>query len=219
MTFLTLADNQAARRGSTRANLLDKLAATRNDLGDKNDAQLVCLAGKGDVKAYETLVRRYQKLVYNVLFQMLRNHETAADATQDTFLKAYKNLGSFRREAAFKPWLLKIATNTGLNIIRSEKTRRHESLEALLEEAPYAEPAAAGGVEEAVEWNLSQAMLDEALQQLTERHRHVFILRYQHDLSYEDIASIMEEPETTIKSLLFRIRERLRNLLAKKMGS
>ncbi len=182
---------------------------------DLDDGRLVSHTLKGDGNAFEVLVRRYQKLVYNVLYEMVRNHETAADLTQDTFLKAFRSLSRFRQEASFKPWLLRIATNSGLNWIRDSKNE--DSLEELLEENPSAEPAGREDVEAEVAWRLSQAQLSEALTELPVRYRHVFVLRYQHDLSYEDIAAIVDEPVTTIKSLLHRVREKLRKTLLDKM--
>ena len=188
---------------------------TREARAELQDNQLVSLTLSGDSKTYEVLVRRYQKLVYNVLFQMVHSHEAAADLTQDTFLKAFRGLSTFRLDARFKPWLLRIATNSGLNWIRDSKGE--DSLEAILEDNPVAEPAGKQDVAEEVEWKLSQAMLSEALAQLPVRHQHVFMLRYQHDLPYEEIAEAVGEPETTIKSLLFRIRERLRKTLVQKL--
>jgi len=196
---------------------LTKSALTRAELEQLDDGRLIAFTLSGQSKAYEVLVRRYQKLVYNVLFQMLRDHEAASDLTQDTFLKAYKALSTFRSDSPFKPWLLRIATNSGLNQIRGAKAKEHDSLEGILEENPLGEPASKQDVETEVEWRLSSAMLNDALATLPARHRHIFVLRYQHDLSYADIASVVEEPETTIKSLLFRIREKLRNLLSEKM--
>jgi RNA polymerase sigma-70 factor (ECF subfamily) len=187
-------------------------AAQLLDADEFEDSQLVGKTLSGDLKSYELLVRRYQKLVYNVIFQMLRSHETSADMTQETFLRAFRGLDSFNKDWRFKPWLLRIATNTTLNWIRDNK--QADSLEAWLEDSPQDEPAAADDVERQVEWCLSQDMLFEALTRLPPRHRHVFVLKYQHDLSYEDIAQIMNEPETTIKSLLYRVREQLKNMLA-----
>ncbi len=186
---------------------------TRSELDQAKDHELVSQSLHGNGRAYEVLVRRYQKLVYNVLYQMLQNHESAADVTQDTFIRAYRALSSFKLDAPFKPWLLRIATNTGLNKVRESKNREHDSLDSILEEHSTAEPASKQDVEAEVEWRLSQVRLTDALLQLPARHRHIFLLRYQHDLSYSDIAQISEESESSIKSLLFRTRERLRKLL------
>ena len=179
------------------------------------DSQLVSQTLSGNLKAFEQLVRRYQKLVYNVIYQMILNHETASDLTQDTFIKTFKGLNNFRLEANFKPWLLRIASNSALNFIRD--TKELSSLESILEENSHLEPASNVNVEKEVDWRLSQSALKAALAHLSARHRQFFILRYQYDFSYNDIATITGEPETTIKPLLFRIRQRLRQLLVEKM--
>lgn len=189
-----------------------QLPAIRVD--ESSDNELVALTLAGHKKAFEAIVRRYQKLVYNMIYQMVRSHETAADLTQETFLKAYKNLGGFRNNAKLKPWLLKIASNSTLNQIRDNKSKYFDSLEELLEDCPNAEPpSSAASVEEEIEMRFSQASLLDALQKLSPRHRQVFILRYQQDLACADIASIVDESESAIKSLLFRIREKLRKIL------
>lgn len=190
---------------------------TRESLDNATDSELVKLTLRGNSRAYEVIVRRYQKLVYNVLYQMLQNHETAADVMQDTFVRAFNALHTFRLEAPFKPWLLRIASNCGLNKIREQKSRDHDSLDYILEENAHAEPASGQNVEAEVEWRLSQTMVTAALAKLPVRHRHIFLLRYQHDLSYAEIAEVSEESESTVKSLLFRTRERLRKILQEEM--
>lgn len=179
---------------------------------DLDDTGLVRLTLSGNKKAYEVLVRRYQKLVYNVLYQMVRSHETAGDLTQETFMKAYRALSTFKLDAKFKPWLLKIATNSCLNMIRDVK--ESDSLEAMLEENPHAEPPGRQDVEEEVEWRLTQQMLSDALEQVPVRQRQMFVLRYQHDLSYDEISEVCGESVSAVKSVLFRVRERLRKMLS-----
>jgi RNA polymerase sigma-70 factor, ECF subfamily len=177
-----------------------------------DDKELVRASIAGNLRAYEVLVRRYQKLVYNVIYQMVHSHEQAADLTQEAFLRAFKGLPGFKIDSPFKPWLLKIATNACLNELRGAK--QSDSLEEVLEENPHSEPAAKDNVEQEVEYRITQQELGEALRQLTPRHRQVFLLRYVHDLPYEQIGMVTGEPVTTIKPLLFRIRERLRNIMS-----
>jgi RNA polymerase sigma-70 factor (ECF subfamily) len=176
-----------------------------------DDQKLIDLALRGETKAFEILLRRYQKLVYNLLFQMVRSYEIASDLTQDTFLKAYRSLHTFHRGASFKPWILRIATNTCLNHLRDNK--QSSSLDALLEAEPTMEPASSIDVEREVELKLSQQELFAALEQLSARQRNVFVLRYHHDLPYDQIATITGESVSTIKSMLFRIRDKLRRIL------
>lgn len=186
-----------------------------SDITTIADADLVGKTRAGDNKAFEVLVRRYQKLVYNIIYQMIRNHDSASDLTQDTFLKAYKALPGFDTTKSFKPWLLKIATNSTLNTIRDQKGQ--QSLEELLEVNPQAEPASTEDVEQEVEWRVSQHMLFDALGQLPIQQRKTFVLRYQQDLPYEEIAEISELSVSSVKSLLFRARENLRKILSEQL--
>ncbi len=198
------------------ASLVKDKLNNAQDLTALADAELVRRSRAGDNKAFELLLRRYQKLVYNVTYQMLRNHDTASDLTQDTFLKAYKALPSFDTQKSFKPWLLKIATNLSLNSIRDNK--HQQSLDELLEVNPQAEPVSVEDVEQEVEWRVSQHMLFEALGALPLKQREAFVLRYQHDLPYEEIAEISELSVSSVKSLLFRARENLRKLLTGRLA-
>ncbi len=193
------------------------MQSNRLNVNEPDDQSLIDLALAGDNRAFEALVRRYQKPIYNLLFQMVRSHDAAADLTQESFLKVYKSLSSFRKGAKFKPWLYRIATNTCLNYLRD--TKKETSLDGLLEEEPHQEPASSMNVEEEVELKISHQQLFVALEKLPVRHRTIFVLRYQHDLSYDDISGATSEPVSTIKSLLFRIREKLRQMLASEHSS
>lgn len=222
---MLLLNSATLKKLSLTENLSFKSLASRdkplssNQTSSLEDTRLVALSLSGDSRAFEVLVRRYQKLVYNVIFQMIRNHEATADLCQETFLKAFKGLPGFRPEARFKPWLLKIASNTTINYLRQAKLQTYESLEEQLEDNPSLEPTSADSPEMDVELHFSQRMLSDALQKLSPAHRQLFILRYQHDFNYADIATITDEPETTIKSSLFRIREKLRKLLVKELSN
>ncbi len=191
----------------------ERLKQPNSDLNELDDAELVKRARSGNNKAFEALVRRYQKLVYNVVYQMMRSHETAADLTQETFLKAYRALPSFQTDRSFKPWLLKIASNSALNYIRDHKLE--SSLDEMLEVNPASEPASTDDLELMVELRVSQKELADALGELPVRQREIFILRYQQDLKYEDIAEITGNSVSSVKSLLFRARENLRSLMTK----
>jgi len=177
-----------------------------------DDDRLIELTLRGDKRSYEAIVRKYEKLVFNVVYQLLRDDSSAADVTQEAFVKAYKALNTFDRKRSFRPWLLRIATNTALNLIRANKP--YESLESLLEEAPAEEPRSHQDVEKEVESVLVGERLEKVLNDMKPIHRHVFLLRYQRDLSYEEISEIMGEPVTTIKSLLFRARSKVREMFS-----
>jgi RNA polymerase sigma-70 factor (ECF subfamily) len=188
-------------------------------MSEPTDGQLVARTLYGDEKAFEVIVRRHQKLVYNVLFTMLHDHGLAADAMQDTFLKAYRALPSFRIESELRPWLLQIATNTALNMIRRHKSQAAQSLDEVLEENPLNEPVSDASTELEVERKLEMATVRDALGELPVRQRQIFVLRYQHDLSYADIATVLGETASAVKTQLFRAREKLRKLLCQEVSN
>jgi RNA polymerase sigma-70 factor (ECF subfamily) len=181
----------------------------------RDDNEIIALVIQGNHRAYEVIVLRYQKLVFNVVYQIVKQQDSAADLTQDTFLKAFQALNTFRQGAALRPWLLRIASNTALNHVRS--TKPYQSLEQLLEDLPGQEPASNDDVEKKVESKMNEERLMDVLETLQPQHRHLFLLRYQHDLSYEDISSVLDLPVTTIKSLLFRVRSKVRLLMAREI--
>jgi RNA polymerase sigma-70 factor (ECF subfamily) len=179
----------------------------------KDDNEIIALVVQGNHRAYEVIVLRYQKLVFNVIYQIVKQQESAADLTQDTFVKAFQALNTFKRGAALRPWLLRIASNTALNHVRS--TKPYQSLEQLLEDLSGQEPASDDDVEKKIELKMNEEKLVEILETLQPQHRHIFLLRYQHDLSYEDIGTVLDLPVTTIKSLLFRVRSKVRLLMSR----
>jgi RNA polymerase sigma-70 factor (ECF subfamily) len=179
----------------------------------REDSEIIALVTQGNHRAYEVIILRYQKLVFNVIYQIVKQQESAADLTQDTFLKAYQAINTFKQGAALRPWLLRIASNTALNHVRS--TRPYQSLEQLLEDLPGQEPASNDDVAKKIELKMNEEKLIEILETLQPQHRHLFLLRYQHDLSYEDISAVLDVPVTTIKSLLFRVRSKVRLLMSR----
>jgi RNA polymerase sigma-70 factor, ECF subfamily len=165
-------------------------------------------------QAFAQLVTKYQALVLSVIFAMIKNDETARDLTQETFLKAFRALGTFDSARSFKAWLLKIANNTVVDHLRAIKNKEELSLELLIEEDPGQEPHAKNDPSEIAEHNLFLEKLGLALQLLPLRYRQAFVLRYQFDLAYDEIAEVMQENESTVKTLLFRSRDRLRKILS-----
>jgi len=170
-------------------------------------------------QAFGQLVRRYQGLVLSVTFAMVKNEETARDLTQETFLKAFRALSNFDTSRSFKPWLLRIANNTTLDYLRSKQNKEEVSLDLIIEEEPGLEPFDSNDPSEIAEHNLFIEKLGVALKLLPLRYRQAFVLRYQFDLTYEEIAEVMQESENNVRTLLFRSRDRLRKLLLESTAS
>lgn len=179
-----------------------------DSLKEVSDQNLISSAQKGDKKCFEVLVRRYQKQVYNIVFQMIRNHEQTADVTQETFLKVYRALDSFDNSREFRPWLLRIARNTTLNLIRA---RKYEA--SLDDDSLYKEPVTESDASTEIDRKLSQKSFAQALSTIPANQKEAFLLKYQQDLSYNEISEIMGISISSIKSLLFRARENLRKKL------
>ncbi|HEV2247353.1 MAG TPA: sigma-70 family RNA polymerase sigma factor [Terriglobia bacterium] len=190
------------------------------------DTELVECAKKGDLDAFEALTNRYERRVYSLALRILRQEQDAEDVTQQTFLSALENLGGFRGEASFSTWLLRIATHAALKIIRKRKGLNTVSLEEATEGTndsdafPHPEYIAdwRQSPEELVHKNEIKRLLDEALEQLDEKHRLVFILRDVEGLSITETAEALGLSEANIKVRLLRARLQLRELLTRALG-
>ncbi len=175
------------------------------------DAERILRTIAGEEKAFRELVDEYGGLVYNFIFKMTRNPEMADDLTQEIFVKAYRKLDSFDRTRPFRPWLLRIASNTTF----SELRRRNKvvSISTLEEENPVFEvqdTSETADTARIVEERLSSRLVLDAISALDPRYRQVLLLRYREQLSYEEIAEVTGAPLNTIRTWLRRGREALR---------
>ena len=183
-------------------------------LVEQTDAELVKLTLCGNNQAYNSLVQRYQRQVYNLAYRMLGNAEDAGDLVQETFIRAYNALGTFRQDASFLTWLYKIASNLCIDHLRSRKAKGALSLDVELAEGR--EPAAdarACGPEDAAMRGSVQETVQRAIKNLPERYRLVVTMRHLQDMSVDEIATALDMPTGTVKTHLFRAREMLRERL------
>ena len=161
------------------------------------DDELVLRAKAGELFAFESLANRYERRVYSLALQMLRHEQDAEDVTQQTFLSALEHLDGFRGEAGFATWLMRIATHAALKVIRKRDGLDTVSLEAATESPdddesiPHPEYIAdwRHSPEELVPKNETRRLLDEALVQLDEKHRLVFLLRDVEGMSVKETAA------------------------------
>ncbi len=184
---------------------------------DVHETELVKRARRGDLGAYDELVRRYQERVYATVYHMTSNHEDANDLTQDAFIKAYQALKSFKGGSSFYTWVYRIAVNKTLNFLKQRKNRTQYSLNdldfntehnpdlvALISEKT---PRREAGLSEL------QQKLNEAMQKLSEQHRLVVTLHDVQGLPHEEIAQIMDCNVGTVRSRLFYARQQLQGYL------
>lgn len=177
-----------------------------------SDAELVRQCLQGDNAGFDALVQSYQRQVYYFCYRMLGSEDDAADAAQETFLKAYRALESFREEAQFLSWLLKIASNTCIDKTRSRARRPSVALEDMGEErleftsdAPTPEESTLQGE--------SDRSIREAVSRLPEKNKAALILFHFNGMSIKQISQALGRPENTIKSDLHIGREMLRRKL------
>lgn len=175
------------------------------------DAELIERAVKGEEKAFSQLVNRYLPLVFNYLYRMTQNHEVSEEMAQEAFVKAYQNLKSFDQSRSFKPWILRIASNAAITQLR--KNARLVSLNALEEEGVWgeAEHQTADDIVVQLERKLSSEEVLRALGNLDEKYRQAILLRYQQELSYEEIAQALNIPLNTVRTWIKRGMDKLRN--------
>ena len=183
-----------------------------------DEDELVREARRGNLKAYDELVKRYQERIYATLYHMTSNHEDANDLAQESFIKAFQALKSFKGGSSFYTWLYRIAVNKTINFLKQRKNRTHISLNnidfnaehdpdliALISEQT---PRRAAGLTEL------QEKLNEALMKLSESHRLVVVMHDVQGLSHEEIAEAMDCNVGTVRSRLFYARQQLQGFLA-----
>lgn len=171
-----------------------------------DDKDLVRRCLKGDQKAFECLLDRYQKPIYNVALRMIGDADDAADLTQSVFIKAYEKLSSYDDRYKFFSWIYKIAVNASINFLEQRKKFDVLTDRELSQEAR---------VEEQVESAERVALLENAILELKTDYRIVIVLRHFQDLSYDEIGKILDLPEKTVKSRLFTARQMLKDMLLK----
>lgn len=192
--------------------------AAPETIEEEREEVLVRRSRRGDLKAYDDLVRRYQERIYATIYHMTSNHEDANDLAQESFIKAFQALKSFKGGSSFYTWLYRIAVNKTINFLKQRKNRTHISLNnidfnaehdpdliALISEQT---PRRAAGLTEL------QEKLNEALMKLSESHRLVVVMHDVQGLSHEEIAEAMDCNVGTVRSRLFYARQQLQGFLA-----
>ncbi len=179
------------------------------------DSELVALAQRGDVNAYEELVRRYQEIAFRTAYLVVGNSADAEDVAQEAFVKAYYALSRVRPGAPFRPWLLRIVANEACNRRRAAGRRAALVLRAG-EHLPTDDAAPSPDVEAIA--REQRALLLRALSDLREEDRLAIAYRYFLDLSESEMAEAMGCPRGTVKSRLSRALGRLRSLLGEMSG-
>ena len=176
------------------------------------DRDLVLAARKGNVDAYNRLVSRWEKRLYNYLLRVVKNREDALDLCQETFLKAYRYLGKLDDVGRFPQWLFRIAHNEAFTQFRRERPEIDD--EPAEQTAGHAIPVAGSAV-----FPLELALaVERALEQLGPEQREAVVLKVYQGFKFEEIAQIQSCPVSTVKSRLYSAFDQLKNVLAPVAG-
>lgn len=181
---------------------------------EENDKALVARARKGDRRAFDLLVLKYQHRVQRLIARYIRDPEQVFDLAQETFIKAYRALERFRGDSAFYTWIYRIAVNTAKNQLASDARGGYmvslNSGGSDESDEPMMEPEALrdGGTPDALAATEElRAAIDRAISDLPEDLRTALTLREMEGLSYDEIAAVMDCPIGTVRSRIFRARE------------
>ncbi len=194
-------------------------------LEETAEIDLLRRAKTGDFSAFQQLVNKLQPRVFGLAFRILKQTQDAEDVTQQTFLALIEHIADFREESSVATWVLKIATNYALKILRKQRSVKMVTMTDRVPEenysdiphpefiAPWSQTA-----EEIVQQAEVQAELEKALLELDDKYRLVFTLRDIEGLSVRETAQALELTESTVKVRLLRARLALRERLTKKFG-
>ena len=189
------------------------------------DAEIVSFCKKGNVDAFEELVRKHQKKMLNIAFRMIGNYEDACEIVQDAFVSAYKAIRHFEEKARFSTWLYTIVVNLSRNRLNQLKIKN--SREAFSMDEPVPTDSSEFAVElassepsvlEKLEKRDVQKKVQVCIDSLDNEFKEVIILRDMQGFSYDEISDMLKMPGGTVKSRLFRAREMLRDCLKRVMG-
>jgi RNA polymerase sigma-70 factor (ECF subfamily) len=186
---------------------------------DAEDVRLMQLAARGDTSAFEKVIERHQALVAGTAARMLGSNSDVEDIAQQVFIRVWKSARRYVPRAKFTTWLLKITRNLVFNELRRAKRRAQVSLqrEPGAEEIPLKDETNPAPDASLLEDELQRA-IEEAIMQLPESQRMALVLRRYEQLSYEEIAEVLDLSVPAVKSVLFRARTELRARLSKYLG-
>lgn len=177
-------------------------------LREVEDRDLILQSRKGKVEAYNLLVSRWEKRVYNYLLRLVRNREDALDLTQDVFLKAYQNLAKLDDPGRFSPWLFRIAHNEAYSLLRKNRLDDQELA---------VDPSTGDAASQLYPIEMTLAV-EAALGRLSPDQREAVVLKVLQGFKFEEMAEILETPVSTVKSRLYTALDLLKEVLAPNQG-
>jgi RNA polymerase sigma-70 factor (ECF subfamily) len=177
----------------------------------------------GDHTAFHELVGQYKKKIYYLAYDITGNHQEAEDISQEVFIKMFRSLKKFRRDAKMSSWLYQITVNASIDSLRKKSSKLKRSIDEF-DQLHIQEGIASSGAHNfdpviSTESSQIQNHISQALQKISPKERTVFVMRHYNDLKLNEIAEILNITVGTVKSLLFRAIKKLRKELSSYMGN
>jgi RNA polymerase sigma-70 factor, ECF subfamily len=189
-------------------------------LNELKDDELILKTQQGELYSFDLLVKRYQKKIYFLAYRLVKNHDSADDIAQETFIHAYSAIKSFKIGYSFYTWLYRICMNLSINFLKRQKFVISESRFVHTDKRPLEEEVSPLEREVSTLDPLSELVskelenkIEKALDSLPPKYKAVLILRIYEDLSYEEIAQTLKISTGTVMSRLFRAREKMQSML------
>lgn len=184
---------------------------------DQHEIELIHRAQAGDTSAFDDLIRLYGEHVLHIACGILGNRQDAYDAYQNTFIRAYSNIRTFRFQSAFSTWLVRITINQAINLKKKLRWKQRLSFETVQSNMPKQglsyDSDNAGFPENAVINEEFSQQINHSLDQLSDRERAVFVLKHIHGYKIREIAIMIGCAEGSVKSYLFRAVKKMRSAL------
>jgi RNA polymerase sigma-70 factor (ECF subfamily) len=171
---------------------------------------------KFNEEAFDYFVIKYQNMIISYINKILNNQDEAWNISQEVFISVFKNINTFREESSLKTWLFKIARNYSINRIKYlsvRKVNKHQSIEQKKENYPNYDISISENPFVKLKKKEEKELLDKALDKLKEKDKEIIILRDLNELNYDEISEILEISLGTVKSRLFRAREKLKEII------
>ena len=189
----------------------------------QNEQTLIDRICSGDRSAFQELVERHKKKIYFLAYDVVGNHHDAEDISQEVFIKMFRSLKNFRRDAKMSSWLYQITVNTSIDHLRRKSSKPHKSMDDLdktsFQEKLAGSKNAAIDPEQSAEAVIMQNRVSQALQKVSPKERSVFVMRHYNELKTREIAEILNVSQGTVKALLFRAIRKLRKELSFYLGN
>lgn len=182
----------------------------------EDEPKTIAQALSGDQRAYAALVEKHKGPVFHIVFKIVRNQDAANDLVQETFMKAFSSLASYRSEYRFSTWLYKIAANSSIDYLRKRRINAlslDQPVETQDGQMEFEVADNTHNPEKDLVRKQQRFSIDEAIQSLPDKYREVIIYRHKDDKSYEEIADSLGIPVGTVKARIFRARELLKKKL------